>query len=96
MTDRREALRERLDVLMAYRRVFCDEFGHLTPDARTVMRDLMRAAHCDDAVPLRDDHGRLDMGAHVYRDGQRSVIAHLDQRMREDPHMIQLRLSEEE
>lgn len=81
---------------MAYRRVFCDDAGHLTPDARTVMRDLMRAAHCDEAGQLRDDSGRLDMGAHVYRDGQRSVIAHLDQRMREDPQTIHEAMTREE
>ena len=52
--------RARLDLVMAWKRLFLDEAGQVRPDARTVFRDL--GAFCGNGNPVLplDGTGRID------------------------------------
>lgn len=84
MTDKAARLRERIDVVAAYRQTFTDDRGNLTESARLVFRDIAKFIGTGDARLVKDNDGRVDPVAHVHRDGGRAVFNKIEERLQED------------
>lgn len=72
MIDQFKSLKMRAD----YRRVFLDETGHFTPEARTVLADLYEFSRFFKNTPINEHFGLAAV------EGSRAVVRHILKRIR--------------